>query len=233
MLIRRFTSRFLDSNTYVIACESSREAAVIDPNGKAAPILDHVRAEGLTVRYILNTHGHLDHIWRNAEIKAATGAPIHVHPGDAALLDRRRWWLPLVKFRSRVSPPADVLLRDGDELPLGLLTIEVLHTPGHTPGGVCFRVRKRLFTGDTLFAGGIGRVDMKGGDLKALLASIRDKLLVLSDDIKVHPGHGPETTVERERLYNPFLRAREELVEEFMLPRRKRTPAPAAPVEKP
>jgi glyoxylase-like metal-dependent hydrolase (beta-lactamase superfamily II) len=225
MLVKKFASRFLGTNTYVVACESSREAAVIDPGGKVAPVLEAVRAEGLTVKYVLNTHGHVDHIWRNAEVRAATGAPIHVHEADARQLARPRWWLPLVRGRRRLSPPADVLVRDGDALPLGLQTIEVIHTPGHTPGGVCFRVRKHLFTGDTLFAGGIGRVDMKGGDLRAILDSIRDRLLVLSDDLRVHPGHGPDTTIERERLYNPFLRARDEVLQEVMLPKRKRTKA--------
>ena len=222
MLIKTFTSRFLGVNTYVIACESSREAAVIDPAGKAEPIMQLIRERDLHVKYIFNTHGHVDHIWRNKEIKEATGAPIHVHEKEAAALDKPRWWLPLFKLRTRISPPADVLIRDGDRFPLGILNVEVIHTPGHSPGSVCLRVKKRIFSGDTLMA---GTIDPKADELHTLLTSLRDRLMVLSDDIRVYPGHGPDTTIQRERLHNFFLRANEETVERILLPRRKRRSA--------
>lgn len=223
MLLKTFSTRLLGVNTYVLACEVSGETAIIDPACKPALIMDLIRAKNLKVKYILNTHGHIDHIWRNKEMRQHTGAPIHIHDRDAHLLEMSRWWLAPIKLRTRLSPAAGVLVKDGDSLPLGLLNIEVIHTPGHTPGGVSYRVKKTIFSGDTLFAGGIGRVDLKGGDLQTILSSIRDKLLILSDDIRVYPGHGPETTIQRERLYNPFLRAKDKILERIMLPKRKRS----------
>jgi len=225
MYVKRFESRFLATNTYLIACEVSGEAAVIDPNGRLEEILDLIGERGFRLKYIINTHGHLDHIWHNARLKEATDASILIHEADAPMLDRNRWYLFPMTGRFRVSPPADTLLREGDVVEIGLIRLEVIHTPGHSPGGISLRYKKHLFTGDVLFAGAVGRVNLKGGSLTRLLESIKDKLLILSDDITVHPGHGPETSVGTERMYNPFLKVDRETLEKLMLPRRKRTRA--------
>ena len=223
MFVKRLESRFLAVNTYVVACEISKQAAVIDPVVKPEFIMAVLEQNDFKLRHVINTHGHIDHVWRNGQVKKATGATIMIHESDSGMLTKPRWFLLPVLGRMRPSPPADVLLRDGDVIELGLVRLEVIHTPGHTPGGICLRYKKHLFTGDTLFAGGIGRVDMKGGSLPQILESIKDKLLILSDDIAVHPGHGPESTIAAERLANPFLRASMKSLENFMLPRRKRS----------
>ncbi|HDH96388.1 MAG TPA: MBL fold metallo-hydrolase [Proteobacteria bacterium] len=215
MIVETIETKFFGTNTYIIGCLSTRRGAIIDPSGNLKEIIAAVDRWKLKVEYILNTHAHIDHVLLNGKLKKLYGAKIAIHELDAPALTRFRWYL-LPVGRARLSPPADILLRDGDVIKVGAVEIEVIHTPGHTPGSVCFRHRKKLFTGDTLMAGAIGRVSLKGDDLETLLRSIKDKLLVLSDDIAVHPGHGPRTTIEIERKYNPFLRTDEQMLKEFL-----------------
>jgi len=215
MIIEVAESKFFGTNTYIVGCLSTRKGAIIDPAGNLKSVAALVDKWDLKIEYILNTHAHIDHILLNGKLKKLYGARIAVHEQDAAALAKFRWYLlPLGK--TRLSPPADVILKDGDVIDIGAIDLEVIHTPGHTPGSVCFRHRKKLFTGDTLMAGAIGRAKLKGNDLETLLHAIKERLLVLSDDITVYPGHGQKTTIETERRYNPFLRVDEHMLKEFL-----------------
>lgn len=197
----------LQANCYIVGDEATSEALVIDPGGDADKILDVVAKLGATVKMIVNTHGHVDHILANGRIKEATNAPIAIHAADAGMLTN-----PLAAFSFllgvlKPSPPANVMLYEGDVLDAGDVHLHVIHTPGHSRGGICLYEEKEgvVFTGDTLFQGGIGRTDFPGGSHQTLLDSIRTKLLTLPDETVVYPGHGPATTIGQERRYNPFL----------------------------
>ncbi len=206
MRIEVFKSGFLKANTYVVGPDESREALVIDPAGNPARILDYVRRENLCVVAIINTHSHWDHVNANGALKRASGAPIMIHEADAEALSRVSPWAMLLRARARWSPPADRRLREGDTIGAGAYNFEVIHTPGHTPGGICLKYRKILFTGDTLMAGAVGRTNDKDDSWKTISSSIMDKLFILSDDIACYPGHGPKTTIEAERKTNIFVR---------------------------
>ncbi len=170
------------------------DAVVIDPGDEAEAILDLVRARGLEVRAVLLTHGHWDHVGAVADVAEATGAPVYLHEADLALLEE---WSPR-------PVPAVRFLQDGGMVEAGGLSLEAWHTPGHTPGGLCYRLGGWLFSGDTLFAGSVGRTDFPGGSPEELARSLR-RLLTLPDGTTVYPGHGPATTIGRERVANPFL----------------------------
>jgi len=191
MIIKRFTVGWLSTNCYVVGCEETKEAVVIDPGmdseRETGPILDFIKQNGFRIKYIINTHGHPDHISGNAVMKEATGAPILIHENDA----------------ERVQ--ADRKLHDGDALQVGTFKLVVLHTPGHTPDGISLLGDNVVFTGDALFAGSIGRTDFLGGSFKELINSIKTKLLSLPDSFKVYSGHGPSTTIGDEKKHNPFL----------------------------
>lgn len=196
----------VDTNCYVISCAETGEAAVIDPGGSCAEILALAKQKGLEITQIINTHGHGDHIAANGELKAATGAVILIHTADADFLtDSRRSLLSFMGVKLQL-PPADRLLNDGDTIQVGKFTLEVLHTPGHTPGGICLKGDSVIFTGDSLFAGSIGRTDFPGGSYQNLIDSIQTKLMVYDDDMVIYPGHGPESTLGVERMSNPYLR---------------------------
>jgi hydroxyacylglutathione hydrolase len=199
------------TNCYILACGETQQAAVIDPGTDDPWIQRTLTSEGLQPVWIILTHGHLDHIGGVAAVKGSTGAPVAIHQADAPML-RDPALNGGAYFRMPVvAPPADRLLADGDVIELGHLRLQVLHTPGHTPGGICLYLPPRdgepgyLFAGDTLFAGAVGRTDLPGGDHATLIASIRQKLLVLPDETMVYPGHAVPTTIGDERAYNPFL----------------------------
>jgi len=158
----------------------------------------------LTVKSILNTHGHFDHVSANKGINAATGAPILIHALDAPMLQQISASAANWGLTAQDSPPPGRTIDEGDTISFGAITLKVIHTPGHTPGGVSFYGDGHVFVGDTLF-GSIGRTDFPGGDFRTLKSSIQDKLFVLGDDIRVHTGHGPETTIGREKRHNPFV----------------------------
>lgn len=192
------------ANCYIIACPETLAAAIVDP-GQPDPWIRRVVAEnGLQVTGIWLTHGHVDHIGGVEWALSWTGAPLLAPGAEAELL------ADPVLNGSTFAPPecailrADRWLRHGDTLQLGRLTFQVIHTPGHTPGGVCFYTPGHLISGDTLFAGGVGRTDLPGGDEGLLLGSIRKRLYILPGDTRVYPGHGPATTIGDEREYNPF-----------------------------
>jgi glyoxylase-like metal-dependent hydrolase (beta-lactamase superfamily II) len=189
----------------VIDDETGR-AAVIDPSWESEVVLERLRERGLTLEWILNTHGHYDHIVNNALFKRETGAPLAIHPEDLPLLNsmgEQAAWMGMAHGDD--SPPPDRMLAEGDVIPVGGLELRVVQTPGHSPGSVTFLVDEIAIVGDVLFAGSIGRTDLPGGDERGLLETIRTRLLTLPDETRVLPGHGPVTTIGTERMSNPFL----------------------------
>jgi len=196
----------LESNCYILGDESSREAVVIDPGGDGPDILAVLKKENLQVKTIINTHGHFDHVGANQALVEATGAPIAIHAADAHMLSQPSAEA-LFFTGGRLQPShASILLAEDDILAFGAYTLKVLHTPGHTPGGICLVLQQEplVYVGDTLFAGSIGRTDFPGGSFEDLIQSVRTKIFPLGDHYLVLPGHGPATTVGQERQYNPF-----------------------------
>ncbi|MDR2713171.1 MAG: MBL fold metallo-hydrolase [Clostridiales bacterium] len=193
----------LGTNCYVFGDAVSREVIVIDPGGRAGEIRDLLDAEKVQVTAIVNTHGHFDHVGANKRLHKMTGAPIWIHQADTHLPKSG-----LVGFLGEIAKyeKAQSYLVDGQEIQLGSLIIKVLHTPGHTPGGICLYCGNYLFSGDTLFRLSIGRTDLPGGSSTALLSSIKEKLLILPEAVQVFPGHGSFTTIGEEKRKNPYLR---------------------------
>ena len=195
----------LGTNCYIAYCENTKKAVVIDPGGDAARIIAAINREKLTVQAIINTHGHADHVLANIKVQEATGAPLWIHSADADMLGNGARNLSAYIGASASCGTPDRLLTDGDVLPVGEFNLKVLHTPGHTPGGISLFAGKAVFVGDTLFAESIGRTDFPGGSYSQLIDSIKTKLMVLDDEVKVYPGHGPVTTIGWERRQNPFI----------------------------
>jgi len=194
----------LASNCYIVGDEATKEGVIIDPADEAGEILQGIKELGLTVRLIALTHGHPDHIAALKEVKEATGAEIAVHTAEAEYHQQQAMALAF-GFHCPTPPPPDRLLKDGDSIDIGELHFAVIHTPGHTPGGICLYGHGVLFSGDTLFNYGIGRYDLPGGDYAQLMNSLKTTLMALPDETIVYPGHGPKTTIGAERRSNPFL----------------------------
>lgn len=205
-------------NGFVVGCERTTEAIVIDPGDEVAELIAIVRTRGLTVRHILLTHAHIDHITGVAAAKREYGVPVFLHRDDLFLYDMCVQQGAMFGLRVEQPPPVDVFY-DGKPIHFGDYEVRVHHTPGHCPGGVCLEIGKKgearqqggqaasqhLFVGDTLFAGSIGRTDLPGGDYDTLMRSITTVLFPLGETAIVHPGHGPDTTIARERTSNPFV----------------------------
>lgn len=198
-------------NGYVLGCEDTREGVVIDPGDEVGLLLSAVETHGLTIRYILLTHAHLDHVTGVAEAKKALGAPVGLHRSDNFLYEQVVQQGLMFGLQVKPQPAVDFFYDGEGPLKFGRHEAWVYHTPGHCPGGVCLAVgregdaNRTLFVGDTLFAGSIGRTDLPGGDHTTLLASIRTVLFKFPDPTVVHSGHGPATTIGREKRTNPFL----------------------------
>jgi hydroxyacylglutathione hydrolase len=200
-------------NGFVLGCEKTREGVIIDPGDEVDDLLRIVRAARLTIKYILLTHAHFDHIVGVAAAKEATQAPIGLHRDDLELYEGAVEQGRMFGMRVDPAPPVDFFYRPPTPVTFGEYDVHVHHTPGHCPGGVCLQVGRSddpthgslLIVGDTLFAGSIGRTDLPGGNLDVLLHSIRTVLFAFGDDAIVWPGHGPKTTIGQERRTNPFL----------------------------
>lgn len=195
----------LQVNCYLLLCEETGQAAVVDPGADAESILQAVKEADCEVVMIINTHGHFDHIGANKQIKEATGAELLIHADDVQLLSQAGLHASVYGLSVEESPMPDRLMAEGDILQIGNLAVKVLHVPGHSPGSVCLHVENSLIVGDVLFAESIGRTDLPGGDHQLLINGIREKLLVMADDTVVHPGHGPDTSIGHEKRSNPFV----------------------------
>jgi hydroxyacylglutathione hydrolase len=198
-------------NGFVLGCEDTHEAVLIDPGDEADQLLAFVEQRSLAVRHILLTHAHVDHVSGVAAVKRRLNAPVYLHAGDQPLYDNVLGQAAMFGLRVETPPRVDVFYSPGQIITFGRYEVRPHHTPGHCPGGVCLQVGERgadgkqLFVGDTLFAGSIGRTDLPGGDYATLLRSIRSVLFAFGDDAEVYPGHGPTTTIGKERRTNPFL----------------------------
>jgi len=207
-MTKTFTVGMLSTNCYVTSCEETRETLIIDPGFdnqfEAKVVLTFINDYGLKPKFIINTHGHTDHTSGNWVLKKRFHVPISIHEKDACMLGEASGGAARVSHFDFFSPSATVLLHDGDSVKFGRVTLTIMHTPGHTAGSILLLGEKEVFSGDTLFAWSIGRVDLPGGSAREMGLSLK-KLLRLPDHCVVYPGHGPETTIGRERRVNPFL----------------------------
>ncbi len=208
MRIEQLTVGMMGVCCYIVSCEETNRAAIIDPGGDEERILSTCRQNGLQVEYLIATHGHPDHVCGNGPLKEATGAAIVMHRADAEFFGRA----DIQGFFSQLglpeSPPPDILVEDKDTITFGNESLTVIHTPGHSPGGICLYNAPDCFTGDTLFVGGVGRTDFPGGSTDELSRSIRTRLLTLPPETVVWPGHGyggARSTIGEEARSNPFL----------------------------
>ena len=206
MIIQTLPVGPLQTNCYLIGCPETLDGAVIDPGWDAHVILAEAKANDLTIKYVLNTHAHWDHVAANADLVETSGAQLAIHPDDLPLLRAKGgadfWGVPV-----KPSPEPDLELAAGQKLAIGKLELEVLFTPGHTPGHVSFYDAEAgvVFDGDVLFKQGIGRTDLPGGSMSALMHSIKEVLMKLPPETVVYSGHGPATTIGEERWSNPWL----------------------------
>jgi glyoxylase-like metal-dependent hydrolase (beta-lactamase superfamily II) len=208
MLITTFPVGPLQCNCSVIACPETKEAIIVDPGGDADKIMEFVKANNLTVKYLIHTHAHFDHILATGDIKNATGAKICLHEKDKFLYDNLQGQGMLFGFKAKKPTAIDHYLSDEEIIEIGKVKTKVLHTPGHTPGSLCFTVADKestVFAGDTLFNGSIGRTDLPGGSFDTIIKSIKNRLFALDDSTEVVPGHGDSTNIWREKKYNPFV----------------------------
>lgn len=208
MLVKQLTVGTMGVCCYIVSCEQTKEAVIIDPGGDEDTILEYCTAKGLQVVYIINTHGHPDHVCGNARLHQALGAKIVMHKEDVTYFGDQRIKDYFSSLGMPESPPVDLVVVDGDIISFGKEQFTVLHTPGHTPGGMCLYSPPHCFTGDTLFVGAVGRSDFPGGSMRQMIDGIKSKLMTLPEDTIVWPGHGYgglQSTIGREAKTNPYL----------------------------
>lgn len=189
-MLRRLVVGPYQTNCYILGCKETGQGLVIDPGDEVLRIVKEIHRSGLEIKYIAITHGHIDHLGGVSELKRITKAPVLIHRLDAGALGTK----------------PDGFLDEGQTIQVGNYSISVIHTPGHSPGGVCLYAPGAVFTGDTLFAGSVGRTDFPGGSHELLVQGVRRKIFPLGDSLRVYPGHGPESTIAGERMTNPFFR---------------------------
>lgn len=194
------------TNCYVIGCKETLTGAIVDPGGNPEKIFTVIEKLEIHPQYVINTHGHADHIEANEQVKEVFGAEILIHESDGPMLTEPEKNLSVFFGPAIVSPPADRFITEGQVIEVGRIKLNVVHTPGHSPGGVSLVGDGYVFTGDALFAGSIGRTDFPGASYEQLIESIRSKLFTLDDSLKVYSGHGPESTIGWEKTHNPFLK---------------------------
>jgi glyoxylase-like metal-dependent hydrolase (beta-lactamase superfamily II) len=198
----------LQCNCSIIGCPETGEAAVIDPGGDVDKIIEFAKSKNLTIKYLLHTHAHFDHIMGSRALKEKTGAKIYLNKGDEMLYENLQQQCKLFGFKATDPLPVDHFLEQDEDVQIGKVKASVIHTPGHTPGSLCFCTQEKesiLFSGDTLFQRSIGRTDLWGGSFDEIIKSISQKLMVLDDSTRVIPGHGPDTDIWSEKKGNPFL----------------------------
>ncbi|MHB8156271.1 MAG: MBL fold metallo-hydrolase [Desulfocucumaceae bacterium] len=195
----------MDNNCYILGCEKTLEAVVVDPGAEGGKILRKLESLKLNCRYVILTHGHADHLGALGEVLKATGAQVMIHKEDADMLTSPGKNLSMFIGMTLKFKGPDRVLQDGDKVMVGEEQLEIMHTPGHTQGGICIFADGRLITGDTLFAGSIGRSDFPGGNHDQMIEAIKKKIMVYPPETPVYPGHGPASTVGQEARYNPFL----------------------------
>jgi glyoxylase-like metal-dependent hydrolase (beta-lactamase superfamily II) len=209
MNVEQIKVGFMEVFCYLISCPRTKEALLIDPAGNEEELVDHVRALGLSLKYIVNTHGHADHTCGNKKVKDLTGAEIVMHEVDDRVFNSPEGEAMARQWGFTPSPRADITVKDGDRIVVGDVSLEVIHTPGHSPGGICLHEDGHIFTGDTLFVEGIGRTDLPGSSHDQFMRSIRERLLVLPPQTIVWPGHDygvrPSSTIGAEKANNPWL----------------------------
>lgn len=201
MEVKRVVAGIYGANCYIIMDEKTKEAVALDPGGDVDDIEKAINQMGANIKYILLTHGHVDHVTGAGELKSIVDAPVGINKKDDDLIHSGG-----DLFGPLLASEADIHIKENDVFKIGEIEIKCIETPGHTPGGMCFLAENAIFTGDTLFFGSIGRTDLEGGDSEAIINSIQTKLMTLNDDIIVYPGHGPQSNIERERNKNPFLK---------------------------
>ena len=210
MEIEQMMVGFMAVFCYVVSCPRTGEALVIDPAGNEEEVVSHIKEKGLELKYIVNTHGHGDHTCGNGKVKSLTGAKIIMHQLDDQLFNSPEGQRRSREWGFAPSPPADMWVKDNDQIVVGDVSLKVIHTAGHSPGGICLLNEGNLFTGDTLFVGSIGRTDLPGASTAQFMNSIKEKLLALPPETIVWPGHDygdwPSSTIGREMASNPWLR---------------------------
>jgi hydroxyacylglutathione hydrolase len=209
MIVEQIKVGFMDVFCYLVACSRTKEALFIDPAGNEEELVNFIKEENLTLKYIVNTHGHADHTCGNKKVKALTGAKIIMHEIDDRVFSTPEAYAMARQWGFEPSPRADETVKDGDAIVVGDVSLEVIHTPGHSPGGICLLSDGNLFTGDTLFVGGIGRTDLPGSSHEQFMKSIQEKLMSLAPETIVWPGHDyghmPRSTIGYEKATNPWL----------------------------
>jgi glyoxylase-like metal-dependent hydrolase (beta-lactamase superfamily II) len=210
MNVEQLKVGMMDVFAYIVSCAETKEAMVIDPAGDEERIAAKIKEMALDLKYIVNTHGHADHTCGNAKMQSLTGALIVMHKLDDEVFNSPEGQVMARQWGFAPSPPADKTVEDGDKIAAGRVSLEVLHTPGHSPGGICLLGDGQVFTGDTMFVGAIGRTDLPGASMADFMKSIQERLLTLPGETVVWPGHDygprPSSTIEIEKQTNPWLR---------------------------
>jgi len=206
MIFESLTVGALSVNCYLIGCESTKKAIIIDPGDNDNDILESLHNHNLELAKILITHGHVDHVGKLESLKKKTSAQIYMHKKDLLLFSDLQTHAQIFGLPDPGNPKIDVFIEEGDTITLGTLAFSVLHTPGHSAGSVTYKLDDMLFVGDLIFAGSIGRTDLPGGDYNTIIDSIESKIFTLPDNYKIYPGHGPVTTVGKEKSSNPFFK---------------------------